>query len=164
MLNQIELQTGIVLLWPKASILCFDTLKPGLEPVLLRPGQEAAQAAQAAQAELQDPPPGQQEPGQDDAGGTESCLKLPPSWTMRNEQDEAEHDLTELLQACLMALRLPVHAEAHQPRSLRFWSVVDATMRIGGPPRTTPDSGLFEVLVPETTEQARKGSHMSCGI
>ena len=50
MLNQIGPQTGIVPLSSNASRLCFDTLKPGLEPVLVRPEQEAAQA------ELQDPP------------------------------------------------------------------------------------------------------------
>ena len=39
-------------------------------------------------------------------------------------------DLTDLLRACLVALRLPPHAEAFQPRQLPFWSVSDATARI----------------------------------
>ncbi len=64
-------------------------------------------------------------------------------------QDEAEHDdLTELLRACLVALRLPAHAEAYQPRRLPFWSVADATTRIGSLLRTMPDGGLLEVFLP----------------
>ena len=39
-------------------------------------------------------------------------------------------DLTDLLRACLVALRLPPHAEAYQPRRLPFWSVGDAAARI----------------------------------
>ena len=76
---------------------------------------------------------------------------------MRNEQDEAEHNLTGLLPACLMALRLPVHVEAYLPRPLRFRSMADATMRIGGLPRTMPDGKLFEVLVPEATGTSPEG-------
>jgi len=39
-------------------------------------------------------------------------------------------DLTDLLRACLVALRLPPHAEAYQPQRLPFWSVGDAAARI----------------------------------
>ncbi len=68
-------------------------------------------------------------------------------------QDEAEHDdLTELLRACLVALRLPAHAEAYQPRRLPFWSVADATTRIGSLLRTMPEGGLLEVFLPALPE------------
>ena len=40
-------------------------------------------------------------------------------------------DLTDLLRACLVALRLPPHADTHQPRRLPFWSIGDAAARIG---------------------------------
>ena len=39
-------------------------------------------------------------------------------------------DLTDLLRACLVALRLPPHAEAYQPWRLPFWSVGEAAARI----------------------------------
>jgi len=39
-------------------------------------------------------------------------------------------DITELLRACLVALRLPPDAEAYQPRWLPFWGIGDATHRM----------------------------------
>ena len=39
-------------------------------------------------------------------------------------------DLTDLLRACLVALRLLSHRERYQPRQLPFWSFRDATARI----------------------------------
>ncbi len=39
-------------------------------------------------------------------------------------------DLTDLLRACLVALRLPPHAETYQPRQLPFWSISNAAGRI----------------------------------
>ena len=57
--------------------------------------------------------------------------------------DEAGYDdLTALLRACLVALRLPSHAETYQPRRLPFWTVADAIARIGQllPAQTAPVS------------------------
>jgi len=39
-------------------------------------------------------------------------------------------DLTDLLRACLVALRLPPLAETDQPRRVPFWGIGDATARI----------------------------------
>ena len=58
-------------------------------------------------------------------------------------QDEAgRDDLTALLRACLVALRLPTHAETYQLRRLPFWTVADAIVRIGRllPAQTAPVS------------------------
>ena len=70
-----------------------------------------------------------------------------------DEQDEAEHDdLTELLRACLVVLRLPAQAEAYQPRRLPFWSVANATARIGRMLTTMPEGGMLEVFLPALPE------------
>ncbi|NPD70024.1 hypothetical protein HN018_25815 (plasmid) [Lichenicola cladoniae] len=44
--------------------------------------------------------------------------------------DAGRDDLTALLRACLVALRLPSHADAFQLRRLPFWTVADALARI----------------------------------
>ena len=64
------------------------------------------------------------------------------------EQEEYD-DLTELLCACLVALRLPAEAENYQPRRLPFWSVGDAAARISRMIGTLPDGALLEVFLPE---------------
>ena len=68
-------------------------------------------------------------------------------------QDEAgQDDLTELLRACLVVLRLPARAEAYQPRRLPFWSVADATTRISRMLRTMPEGGVLDVFLPALPE------------
>ena len=63
---------------------------------------------------------------------------------------EEEHDeLTELLRACLVALRLPAQAESYQPRQLPFWSVSDAAARISRMLEALPDGALLETFLPE---------------
>ena len=59
--------------------------------------------------------------------------------------EEAEHDdLTELLRACLVTLRLPAKAEDYQPRRLPFWSIGDAAARI-----SRMLGALLEAFLPE---------------
>ena len=62
---------------------------------------------------------------------------------------EESDDLTELLRACLVALRLPAHADRYQPRKLPFWSVGDATARIGRLLPTLAQGATLEVFLPE---------------
>jgi len=88
------------------------------------------------------------------------------------EADDAEapdeagrDDLTALLRACLVALRLPTHAETYQLRRLPFWTVADAIARIGRllPAQTAPVS--LDRFLPETPDAStdaplrRKAAH-----
>jgi len=61
-------------------------------------------------------------------------------------------DLTDLLRACLVALRLPPHAEAYQPRRLPFWSVGDAAARISRLLQERSEGGKLEVFLPKIAE------------
>ena len=79
---------------------------------------------------------------------------------------EEEHDkLTELLRACLVALRLPAQADGYQPRRLPFWSVGDAAARIRRMLGTLPDGALLEAFLPEilsagpSSDLHRKAAH-----
>ena len=65
--------------------------------------------------------------------------------TVREEHDE----LTELLRACLVALRLPLQAASYQPRRSPFWSVSDAITRINRLLPTLPEGAALEVFLPE---------------
>ena len=58
-------------------------------------------------------------------------------------------DLTDLLRACLVALRLPPHAEAFQPRRLPFWGVGDASARIIRLLQERPEGRELEVFLPK---------------
>ena len=61
-------------------------------------------------------------------------------------------DLTDLLRACLVALCLPLHAEAYEPRRLPFWSVGDATARITRLLQGRSEGGELEVFLPKIAE------------
>jgi len=61
-------------------------------------------------------------------------------------------DLTDLLRACLVALRLPPHAGAYQPRRLPFWSISDASAWITRRLRERPEGGALEVFLPKIAE------------
>ena len=61
-------------------------------------------------------------------------------------------DLADLLRACLVALRLPPHAEAYQPRRLPFWSVGDATLRIARLLGTLPEGAALRAFLPKIAE------------
>jgi len=61
-------------------------------------------------------------------------------------------DITELLRACLVALRLPPHAEAYQPRRLPFWGIGDATHRMTQLLATWPDGAELGAFLPKIAE------------
>jgi len=58
-------------------------------------------------------------------------------------------DITELLRACLVALRLPPHAEAYQPRRLPFWDIGDATHQMTQLLATWPDGAELGAFLPK---------------
>lgn len=61
-------------------------------------------------------------------------------------------DLTDLLRACLVALRLPPHADTDPPQRLPFWSIGDATARLHQSLRERPGGGRLEVFLPKIAE------------
>ena len=62
-------------------------------------------------------------------------------------------DLTDLLRACLVALRLPADRDRYQPRQLPFWSFRDATARISRLLPALPAGGSLGVFLPEVAER-----------
>ena len=78
-----------------------------------------------------------------------------PSGTA-DEQPVAGGDLTDLLRACLVALRLPPHAESYQPRQLPFWSVGDAAARITRLLGGLPEGAKLGTFLPKI---AQAGPH-----
>ncbi|MGI4945937.1 MAG: segregation and condensation protein A [Janthinobacterium lividum] len=67
---------------------------------------------------------------------------------------DGSDDLTELLRACLVALRLPSHMEAYRPRHLPFWSVSDATRRIRQMMPAWPEGVTLDVFLPERADDS----------
>ncbi len=65
-------------------------------------------------------------------------------------------DLTDLLRACLVALRLPPHAEADQPRRSPFWSMGDAAHRMTRLLATRPEGAALDAFLPKI---AGAGAH-----
>jgi hypothetical protein len=57
-------------------------------------------------------------------------------------------DLTELLRACLVALRLPPDSQAYQLHPVPFWSISDAAARIGLLLDGLPEGARLEAFVP----------------
>ena len=58
-------------------------------------------------------------------------------------------DLTELLRACLVVLRVPQElASAYHPQPPVFWRVADAAARIQAMLAAQPDGAMLEDLVP----------------
>ena len=57
-------------------------------------------------------------------------------------------DLTELLRACLVALRLPPDAQAYQLHPVPFWSISDAAARIALLLEGLPEGARLEAFVP----------------
>jgi chromatin segregation and condensation protein Rec8/ScpA/Scc1 (kleisin family) len=58
-------------------------------------------------------------------------------------------DITELLRACLVALRLPPKAEADQPRRSPFWSMGDAAHRMTRLLETRPEGTALDTFLPK---------------
>ncbi|MGI4796372.1 MAG: segregation and condensation protein A [Janthinobacterium lividum] len=88
-----------------------------------------------------------------------------PARAMTNDLDPADDDaddlaleeddeFTELLRACLVALRLPVNTEVYQPRRLPFWSVGEATKRISQMLPGLTGGAELEVFLPDVAEQS----------
>jgi segregation and condensation protein A len=78
--------------------------------------------------------PAEDDEGTDDAEGS---------------REAGRDDLTALLRACLVALRLPPHARTYQPRRSPFWTVADAIARIGQLRRARSGSAWLDVFLPE---------------
>lgn len=70
-------------------------------------------------------------------------------------------DITDLLRACLVALRLPPHAEADPPRRTAFWSTGDAAHRITRLLATLPEGAVLDTLLPAIAE-AGDGRALHC--
>ena len=62
-------------------------------------------------------------------------------------------DLTDLLRACLVALRLPSQRDRYQPRQLPFWSFRDAAARITRLLPSLPAGAPLGVFLPEVAER-----------
>ena len=65
-------------------------------------------------------------------------------------------DLTELLRACLVALRLPPDALAYQLHPVPFWSVSDAAARIALLLEGLPEGARLEAFVPAIAASAHR--------
>lgn len=70
---------------------------------------------------------------------------------------EEGDEFTELMRACLVALRLPSAGELYQPRLLRFWSISDAAQRISQLLPRLPDGACLEEFLPDAAEQDPAG-------
>ena len=57
-------------------------------------------------------------------------------------------DITELLRACLVALRMPEGAGAGRPRPIPLWTVTQAIARVQQQIGAMPDGGALEVFLP----------------
>jgi len=71
-------------------------------------------------------------------------------------------DLTDLLRACLVALRLPPHAEAYQPRRLPFWGVGDAAAQIRRLLDGMPGGGTLGAFLPKIAEAELGRRNLHC--
>jgi len=74
-------------------------------------------------------------------------------------------DLTDLLRACLVALRLPRHAETYQPRRLPFWGIRDAAAQITRLLGGLPDGGDLGAFLPAIAEaSASRALHCRAAV
>jgi segregation and condensation protein A len=65
-------------------------------------------------------------------------------------------DLTDLLRACLVPLRLPPDAQAYQLHPVPFWSISDAAARITQLLDGLPEGAALEAFVPAIAASARR--------
>ena len=101
---------------------------------------------------------GRPEPAWAGQGGSHmAAAVIDDDWLHEDDPDrpalEEGDEFTELLRACLVALRLPSHGELYQPRLMPFWSVRDATERIITLLPQRPDGARLEVFLPEVAGQ-----------
>ena len=73
-------------------------------------------------------------------------------------------DLTDLLRACLVALRLPPHADAYQPPRLPFWGVGDAAARIGQLLQERREGGELGAFLPKVAATAARPLHCRAAV
>jgi len=70
----------------------------------------------------------------------------------RDEAPVEGGDITDLLRACLAALRVPPDAEADPPRRSPFWDTGDAARRITRLLATLPEGAVLGTLLPAIAE------------
>ncbi len=121
--------------------------------VFARGRPEAARAARAAETA--------DWPGEYETGDPPRAEADPTTSGTAGEPPIAGGDLTDLLRACLVALRLPRQAETYQPRRLPFWGISDAAARITRLLAGLPDGGDLGVFLP-AIPQARSDRALHC--
>ena len=84
-----------------------------------------------------------------DEAGEDSTARANATSSLQDERPVAGGDLTDLLRACLAALRLPLDAGAYQPRALPFWKVSDAAARIARLLDSLPDGVELGTFLPK---------------
>ncbi len=73
----------------------------------------------------------------------------------RPEQRQAgDGDITELLRACLVAMRVPESARAERSRRIPFWTVAEAIARVQQQIGAMPDGGALGVFLPRIAANA----------
>jgi len=121
--------------------------------VFARGRPEAARAERAAETA--------EWPGEYEIGDPPRAEADPTTSGSADELPVAGGDLTDLLRACLVALRLPRHTETYQPRRLPFWGIRDAAARITRLLAGLPDGGDLGVFLP-TIAEARSDRALHC--
>jgi len=125
--------------------------------VFARGQPEAARAGQAAETA--------DWPGEYESGDPPRVEADPTTSGSADEPPVAGGDLTELLRACLAALRLPRHAETYQPRRLPFWGISDAAARITRLLAGLPEGGDLGVFLPAIAEaSASRALHCRAAV
>ncbi len=122
--------------------LGFEVFARG-RPEAARAGQAAETADWTDEYESGDPPRAEADPT---TGGS------------ADEPPVAGGDLTDLLRACLVALRLPRHTETYQPRRPPFWGIRDAAARITRLLAGLPDGGDLGAFLPAIAEASASGA------
>jgi len=85
--------------------------------------------------------------GHETCDGLEACTDA-----MENEAPVPGGDITDLLRACLAALRPPPNADTHQPGGRPFWGVGDAAARINRLLAGLPEGADLASFLPEIAE------------
>lgn len=73
-------------------------------------------------------------------------------------------DITDLLRACLVALRLPPHADTYQPRRLPFWSINDASNRLTRLLARWPEGAHLGAFLPEIAKVGDRALHARAAV
>jgi segregation and condensation protein A len=73
---------------------------------------------------------------------------------VRNRSQADRGDIVALLQACLVALRVPEGARAERPRQLPLWTVAQAIARVEQQIRSAPDGRALAAFLPRIAADA----------